>query len=220
MKGHKIDVNKRELSNKKSFVKELRRQDQIPGVYYSHDSKTSIPFTVDKKVIHKALKSEAQVYQISVGSKDRDVIIKSVQYHPISDQMLHIDLYGVKMDQEVTLKVPIEITGQSEGIKAGGVLNQTLTELEISCLPGDIPQNILIDIADLNIGDAILTGELKLDNTLTLQSDSELLVVSILEPTKVEEPEELEVEDIADSETSEESTDENATEDSESEKSE
>ena len=220
MKGHKIDVNKRELSNKKSFVKELRRQDQIPGVYYSHDSKTSIPFTVDQKVIHEALKSDAQVYQISVGSKDRDVIIKSVQYHPISDQMLHIDLYGVKMDQEVTLKVPIEITGQSIGIKAGGVLNQTLTELEISCLPGNIPQNIVIDITDLNIGDAIRTGELQLDDTVTLQSDTELLVVSILEPTKVEEPEELEVEDSIDSETSEGATDENATEDSESEKSE
>ena len=220
MKGHKIDVNKRELSNKKSFVKELRRQDQIPGVYYSHDSKTSIPFTVDKKVIHEALKSDAQVYQISVGSKDRDVIIKAVQYHPISDQMLHIDLYGVKMDQEVTLKVPIEITGQSEGIKAGGVLNQTLTELEISCLPGNIPQNIVIDITDLNIGDAIRTGELQLDDTVTLQSDTELLVVSILEPTKVEEPEELEVEDSIDSETSEGATDENATEDSESEQSE
>tara|TARA_Y100001936_G_scaffold101566_1_gene99914 strand:+ start:452 stop:1114 length:663 start_codon:yes stop_codon:yes gene_type:complete len=220
MKGHKIDVNKRELSNKKSFVKELRRQDQIPGVYYSHDSKTSIPFTVDKKVIHEALKSDAQVYQISVGSKDRDVIIKAVQYHPISDQMLHIDLYGVKMDQEVTLKVPIEITGQSEGIKAGGVLNQTLTELEISCLPGNIPQNIVIDITDLNIGDAIRTGELQLDDTITLQSDTELLVVSILEPTKVEESEELEVEDSIDSETSEGATDENATENSESEQSE
>ena len=222
MKGHKIDVNKRELSNKKSFVKELRRQDQIPGVYYSHDSKTSIPFTVDKKVIHEALKSDAQVYQISVGSKDRDVIIKSVQYHPISDQMLHIDLYGVKLDQEVTLKVPIEITGQSEGIKAGGVLNQTLTELEISCLPGNIPQNISIDITELNIGDAIRSGEITLDDTLTLQSDSELLIVSILEPTKVEEESEeaLEAEAITDADMSEDSNDEKATEDSESEQSE
>ena len=222
MKGHKIDVNKRELSNKKSFVKELRRQDQIPGVYYSHDSKASIPFTVDKKVIHEALKSDAQVYQISVGSKDRDVIIKSVQYHPISDQMLHIDLYGVKMDQEVTLKVPIEITGQSEGIKAGGVLNQTLTELEISCLPGNIPQNISIDITELNIGDAIRSGEITLDDTLTLQSDSELLIVSILEPTKVEEESEeaLEAEAITDADMSEDSNDEKATEDSESEQSE
>ena len=134
MKGHKIEVNKRELSNKKSYVKNLRSMDEIPGIYYSHDSKDSIPFSVSKKVMHDALKSDAQVYQISVGSKARDVIIKSVQYHPITEEMLHIDLYGVRMDQEVTVKVPIEIIGQSEGVKAGGVLNQTLTELDLSLI--------------------------------------------------------------------------------------
>ena len=75
MKGHKIEVNKRELSNKKSYVKNLRSMDEIPGIYYSHDSKDSIPFSVSKKVMHDALKSDAQVYQISVGSKARDVII-------------------------------------------------------------------------------------------------------------------------------------------------
>ena len=113
MKVHKIEVNKRELSNKKSFVKSLRNKDEIPGIYYSHDSKASISFSVSKKVMHEALKAEAQVYQVSVGSKARDVIIKSIQYHPISDEMLHIDLYGVRMDQEVTVKVPIELVGQS-----------------------------------------------------------------------------------------------------------
>ena len=120
MKGHKIEVQKRELSNKKSFIKELRKQDHIPGIYYSHNSKESISFTVNKKILHEALKTDTQVYQITVGGKDRDVIIKSVQYHPVSDKMLHIDLYGVKMDQKVTVKVPIILTGQAEGIRSGG----------------------------------------------------------------------------------------------------
>ena len=76
--------------------------------------------------MYEAFKAEVQVYQISVGSKDRDVIIKSVQYHPITEQMLHIDLYGVKMDQEVTVKVPLEITGQAIGLTSGGgVLNRS-----------------------------------------------------------------------------------------------
>mgnify|MGYP006153834393 FL=1 len=190
MKGHKIEVNKRELSSKKSFVKSLRNKDEIPGIYYSHDSKTSIPFSVSEKVMSEALKSDAQVYQISVGSKDRDVIIKSVQYHPISDGILHIDLYGVKMDQEVTVKIPIEITGQSEGIKAGGVLNQVLTDLEVSCLPGNIPQNIVIDITDLDIGDSIRLAQVSLPTDVTLVGDEELLIISIILPTKVEEVEE------------------------------
>ena len=187
MKGHKIEVNKRELSSKKSFVKNLRNQDEIPGIYYSHDSKDSIPFSVSKKTMSEALKSDAQVYQISVGSKDRDVIIKSVQYHPISEEMMHIDLYGVKMDQAVTVKVPIEITGQAEGIKAGGVLNQVLTELEVSCLPGNIPQNITIDITALDIGDAIRLPQVSVSDDITLEGDEDLLIVSIIQPTKVEE---------------------------------
>ena len=187
MKGHKIEVNKRELSSKKSFVKNLRNQDEIPGIYYSHDSKDSIPFSVSKKTMNEALKSDAQVYQISVGSKDRDVIIKSVQYHPISEEMMHIDLYGVKMDQAVTVKVPIAITGQAEGIKSGGVLNQVLTELEVSCLPGNIPQNITIDITALDIGDAIRLPQVLVSDDVTLEGDEDLLIVSIIQPTKTEE---------------------------------
>ena len=135
----------------------------------------------------EALKADAQVYQISVGSKDRNVIIKSVQYHPISEQMMHIDLYGVKMDQAVTVKVPIEITGQAEGIKAGGVLNQVLTELEVSCLPGNIPQNITIDITALDIGDAIRLPQVSVLDDVTLEGDEDLLIVSIIQPTKAEE---------------------------------
>ena len=181
MKGHKIEVNKRELSHKKSFVKSLRNMGEIPGIYYSHDSKDSIPFSVSKKVMNDALKSDAQVYQISVGSKNRDVIIKSVQYHPISEEMLHIDLYGVRMDQEVTVKVPIEIIGQSEGVKAGGVLNQTLTELDITCLPGNIPQSIEIDITDLNIGDSIRLGQLSLSEGLSAEGDDENLIIAVNE---------------------------------------
>ena len=153
MQEYKIEVQKRDTNNRKSTIRELRKTDQVPGVYYSHNSKLSIPFSIDKKMLYSALRSDASVYKISVGGKDRDVIIKSLQYHPISEDILHIDLYGVKMDTKITLKVPIIFVGQSEGVRAGGVLNQTLTELEISCLPSHIPQNIEVDVTNLNIGD-------------------------------------------------------------------
>ena len=149
MQEYKIEVQKRDTNNRKSIIKELRKTGQVPGVYYSHDSKSSIPFSIDKKTLYSALRSDASVYKISVGGKDRDVIIKSLQYHPISEDILHIDLYGVKMDTKINLKVPIIFVGQSEGVKAGGVLNQTLTELDITCLPGNIPQNIEINIYEI-----------------------------------------------------------------------
>ena len=222
MQEYKIEVQKRDTNNRKSTIRELRKIDQVPGVYYSHNSKLSIPFSIDKKMLYSALRSDASVYKISVGGKDRDVIIKSLQYHPISEDILHIDLYGVKMDTKITLKVPIIFVGQAEGVRAGGVLNQTLTELEISCLPSHIPQNIEVDVTHLNIGDTIRLDQVTLDETLELIGDRELLIASITLPTKEEEPEEVleDTEEIIDGEestedspdTSSENVDEEASE--------
>ena len=211
MQDYKIEVQKRELSNKKSFVKELRNNGDIPGVYYSHDSKESLPFSVSEAVLNEALKSDSQVYKINVGSKARDVIIKSVQYHPISEKMIHIDLYGVKMDTMITLKVPMLFTGQSIGVKEGGVLNQNLTDIEVTCLPNNIPQNIEIDITDLNIGDAIRLEQLKVGEGVELVGELDLLIASVTMPSKVEETVEEEA-----SETIEESAEEGDNKDSES----
>jgi len=218
MQEYKIEVQKRDISNKKSSIKELRNADQIPGVYYSHDSKSSIALSIDKKMLNEALKSSSQVYKISVGEKKKDVIIKSIQYHPISENILHIDLYGVKMDTQVTIKVPISFIGECEGVKAGGVLNQNLTELDISCLPADIPQSIDIDISNLNIGDSIRVEQVEVDDKLKLVGDTGLLITSVIMPTKEEEQPIEEVVDILSDEASEEASD--STEDSEKETSE
>ena len=212
MQDYKIEVSKRELSNKKSFVKNLRNNGEIPGVYYSHDSKESIPFMVTQKVLREALKSNAQVYKINVGNKLRDVIIKSMQYHPMTEEIVHIDLYGVDMDTKVTVKVPIIIIGQAIGIKEGGVLNQNMTELEVECLPSDIPQNIEVDISDLALGDALRLENITVSEKLELVGDNETLIASIVVPAKQEEV--AEPEEALDSEsTDSESTDSDTVED-------
>ena len=216
MQDYKIEVSKRELSNKKSFVKNLRNNGEIPGVYYSHDSKESIPFMVAQKVLREALKSNAQVYKINVGNKLRDVIIKSMQYHPMTEEIVHIDLYGVDMDTKVTVKVPIIIIGQAIGIKEGGVLNQNMTELEVECLPSDIPQNIEVDISDLALGDTLRLANITVSEKLELVGDSETLIASIVVPAKQEEV--AEPEEALDSEsTDSESTDSDTAEDDNSE---
>ena len=212
MQDYKIEVSKRELSNKKSFVKNLRNNGEIPGVYYSHDSKESIPFMVAQKVLREALKSNAQVYKINVGNKLCDVIIKSMQYHPMTEEIVHIDLYGVDMDTKVTVKVPIIIIGQAIGIKEGGVLNQNMTELEVECLPSDIPQNIEVDISDLALGDALRLENITVSEKLELVGDNETLIASIVVPAKQEEV--AEPEEVLDSEsTDSESTDSDTVED-------
>ena len=218
MQEYKIEVKKRELSSKKSFARGLRRNGDIPGVYYSHNSKASIPFMVTQKVLIEAIKSDAQVYKINVGDKLRDVIIKSIQYHPMTEEMLHIDLYGVDMDKKVIVKVPIIIVGQSIGIKEeGGVLNQNMTEVEIECLPSDIPQNIEADISDLAIGDTLRLENIEIANTLSLVADSDMLIASVVAPAKQEEVVELESEDEDEGEDTESTDTEEASSDTETE---
>ena len=213
MQEYKIEVQKRDLSSKKSFVKGLRRSGDIPGIYYSHNSKESIPFLVTEKVLREALKSDSQVYKINVGSKLRDVIIKTIQYHPITEAMLHIDLYGVDMDTKVTVKVPIIIIGQAIGVKEeGGVLNQSMTEIDIECLPSDIPQNIEVDVSNLAIGDTMRLENITMTDNLNLVGDSDMLIASVVAPAKQEEVEvEAELEGI-DADAAEQSEEESSDE--------
>ena len=125
--------------------KEPLKEGKIPGIYYSHDSKNSIPFYITQKEILNAQKADTQIFNITVGGKKRNVLFKSVQYHPVTDEILHIDLYGIKMDQVVTASIPLVIEGSNKGVVEGGILVQNLNEVEIDCLPSDIPQNILLD---------------------------------------------------------------------------
>ena len=194
-KEYKLEVEKRTKANKKD-LKELRKSGKIPGIYYSYDSKESLPFFIEQSVINNALKSDANIFAINVGGKDRTVLFKSVQYHPVTEQMTHIDLYGVNMDKPVVVKVPINLIGTPIGVKEeGGILNQVSQEIEVKCLPGNIPNVLDINIDELSIGDTIVAESVKLDDTLELISSTDMLIVSVTVPMKevvTESDEELE----------------------------
>ena len=188
VKEFKLNVNKREGSGKKAS-KQLRREGGIPGVYYSHDSKESISFSIDPKELFEAQKSGAHIFNISVGTKKRNVIFKSVQYHPVTDDILHIDLYGVKMDEKITVKVSIHLIGDATGVKEeGGVLNSPTSEIEILCFPMDILGAIDVDVSELSIGDSMQVGDIKLDDKHTLMSSPDAVVASVTHAMREEEP--------------------------------
>lgn len=188
VKEFKLDVNKRDGTGKKA-TKQVRREDGIPGVYYSQDSKESISFSIDKKTLFEAQKSGAHIFNISVGSKKRNVVFKSVQYHPVTDEILHIDLYGVKMDEKITVKVSVHLIGDATGVvNEGGVLSSPTSEIEIECLPMDIPDAIEIDVTDFSIGDSMQVGEIKLDDIHTLMSSPDAVVASVTHAMREEEP--------------------------------
>jgi len=185
---HKIDINKRESIGKKG-VKQLRREGMIPGIYYSPNSENSTPIVISQGDFHEAVKSGARIFNISVGEKKQNVLFKSVQYHPVTDQVLHIDLYGIRMDRAVNIKIPVNFIGDAIGVTdEGGVINQATTEIEIACLPGDIPEFVEIDISNLALGDAINVGTIQLDDKITLITPEDTVLASVTHAMKEIEP--------------------------------
>ena len=186
-KEFKLEINKREGSGKKAS-KQIRREGGIPGVYYSHDSKESISFSMDQKELFEAKKSGAHIFNISVGTKKRNVIFKSVQYHPVTDDILHIDLYGVKMDEKITIKVSIHLTGDAIGVKEeGGVLNSPTSEIEISCFPMDIIGAIDVDVSELSIGNSMQAVDIQLGDKHALISSPDTVIASVTHAMREEE---------------------------------
>ena len=185
---HKIDINKRESLGKKG-VKQLRREGMIPGIYYSPNSENSTPIVISQGDFHEAVKSGARIFNISVGEKKQNVLFKSVQYHPVTDQVLHIDLYGIRMDRAVNIKIPVHLIGDPIGVtEEGGVISQATTEIEITCLPGDIPEFVETDVSGLAIGDAINVGILQLDEKITLITPEDTVLASVTHAMKEVEP--------------------------------
>jgi len=181
-----LNVDKREMLNKGGRKRALK-EGKIPGIYYSHDSKESIPFYINRAQLNYAQKADTQIFNISVGNKKRNVLFKSIQYHPVTDEIIHIDLYGIKMDQLVSVNVIINISGTAKGVTEGGILVQNLNEVEIECLPMDIPQSVDIDVSHLDIGDSFRCEELVLDEKLKLKTPEDQIIISVTVPMKEEE---------------------------------
>lgn len=208
-----LDVSKRDLTNK-GGIKQMRKSGKVPGIYYSFDSKSSTPFFINIKDLRDAQKSGSRIFNINVGSKKRTVLFKSVQYHPVTDEILHIDLYGIKMDQAVTVNVSVTLIGTPKGVQEqGGTLVQGLNELEIECLPGDIPETIEVGIESLEIGDSMRVEDLKKIDKFEVKTPSEQILASVTQAQQDEVEESAESgesgEDAADG-SSEESSDDNS----------
>ena len=186
---HKIEIYKRE-DIASHVLKQLRRDGNIPGIYYSSVSKKSLPIFITQKDYYVAIKSGARIFNILVENNKQNVLFKSVQYHPVTEEVLHIDLYGVRMDQTITIKVTLQLRGDATGVKdEGGILNQPFNEIEIQCLPADIPDYFELDISDLGIGDSLNVGDIELDEKFALITSKDAVAVSVTQPMKEIEPE-------------------------------
>ncbi len=186
-------VIKAELREKgtKGDVKRLRREGKVPAVFYSSRDKNLL-LALDAKEFRHLVFARTNIFDLDVGKgRKKACIIREIQVDPVTDEILHVDLLGIKASEKVTMKVPVELIGESIGVKDfGGILEHHLREVEISCLPKDIPERIEVDISNLNVGESLTVADLELEN-IEILMEPEQTIVSVAHPKRAEEEEEV-----------------------------
>ncbi len=177
----KIDVQKREKTGK-GANRRARSGGLIPAVVYG-GGKESVSIEIDRKSMLDLMKkagNENPIYLLKLGDNERHAMIREMQTHPITRQVVHIDFQRVLMDQKVHVKVPVELVGVSYGVKTqGAVLDFVTREIEVECLPGQIPGHIELDVTELHAGQHAEAGDLKLPEGVTLYGSADKVIVSV-----------------------------------------
>ena len=202
-KFEKLNVSVREGKGT-SFARKLRLENKVPAVLY-HTGVEGTSLSVEKNELYKALKTGQFIFEIKVGDKEQFVLVKEVQYHPVTDEIIHVDFQQVKEDQKISLEVPLRTEGESEGVKLGGILVQLLNVVTINCKPSNVPEALSVDVSDLEMNSSLFVKDIILPDDVEMVTAEDIAVVSVQEPKKEEEV----VEEVFEEgeELSEESTD-------------
>jgi large subunit ribosomal protein L25 len=169
-----LEANPREAGTK-NHARRVRREGKIPAVVYGA-GKDAMPVTVDPRHVLRILRSESghnTIFDLALGSDKSKAMIVDWQYEPIKGHLLHIDLKRIAMDRALRVSVPIMLQGVPAGVKTeGGILEQMLREVEIECLPGDIPGHIDVDVSELTFGKVIRVSDLPHNEKLKFLTDA------------------------------------------------
>jgi large subunit ribosomal protein L25 len=180
----------------KNKTRRLRKSGRVPAVFYGRAESTA-HLSIDPKAIYEILHSETghnTIFSLAMDGKEAKVLIRDYQLDPIKGSLLHVDLLHVAMDVKLKVDVPIEIVGVPEGVKLqGGILEIVSKELEVECLPGDIPDHIKVDVASLMIGQAIRLGDVPVDPKIRFLGDKDVVIATVVPPKAEEEPKPAEV---------------------------
>jgi len=177
----------------RAAVRKLKARGVVPAVVYGGKEKPE-PLQVLRRDVsvmlsHAAGENILVELEIAGEKTTRAAMVQEVQHSPVGGDVLHIDFHAVSMDEKIEADVPLEPFGTANGVKNfGGLLEQSLRALTVSCLPRDLPDKITVDVSNLNIGDSIHVRDIKLPNGVAAKVQPELTVFSVLAPTVEEEP--------------------------------
>ena len=171
MKSVQLNATSRGEVRNKSALKSLRKEGRVPAVLYG--GKENVNFHVDSVTFMKLITtSEVYFIDLDFGDKTIKSVIRDVQFHPVTDEQIHIDFMEVFEDKPVTIGVPVVFTGKSIGVLNGGKRREKLRKLVLKALPADIPEEVEIDITKLRIGQSIKVKDVTLDNVEFLDNDN------------------------------------------------
>lgn len=194
---NKLDVNSREAGGSRE-ARRLRRSGRVPGVVYG-GGKEPLGIDADARELRHALAGSGAVLDLCVdGKKPTPVVLKEAQRDPVRGEMTHIDLLRVRLDQTIHAVVPVELAGVEDapGVKQGGVLEQITREVNVEALPTDIPESIVHEVGEMEIGATLMLSALAAPEGVTLLDDLEETVLATLSPPRLqtESTEEIEAE--------------------------
>jgi large subunit ribosomal protein L25 len=174
-------------------VRRLRREGYVPGVVYGGGNGDSTPFKVGARDLRTALLGGSAVLDLSInGGTELPVIVKDQQHHPVRDEILHLDLLQVRLDEKIQSTVAVELEGVEEapGAKEGGVLEHVTRELNIEALPTDIPERVVVDVSHMEAAATMHLSEISPPpGVVFLDDPEETIIATITIPTQVVEPE-------------------------------
>jgi large subunit ribosomal protein L25 len=194
MAAIKIQVEGR-TGTGKNKVDKIRQEDFIPGVLYGKGQETK-HIQVERRVFEKVYKTAGMstLIDLELDGDVSPVLIKEVQTHPFKNQFLHVDFQKLNMNEKVKLTIPITLLGRDDIVVQPSILIQQLDEIEIECLPGDIPQSIEIDVRNIDFTTPVFVSDLDIFNNedITILREADDVIASLMEPTMEEELEEME----------------------------
>ena len=177
-------------------TKRLRSEGTVPGVVYGKEMEP-LAVAVQQRSLVKLLRSKAGEHALVTlrldgdGAWEKPVLVKSVQRDPVSSEILHVDFHAIVLTQRLRVRVPVVLKGEAVGVKQdGGILEHFLREVEVECLPTDIPRDVTFDISALKIGETVHVRNLTAPKNAKITSEAEGVIASVQTP-KEEKPEEV-----------------------------
>ena len=182
-----------------SAARRARLRNKVPAVVY-HSGIEATPLSVDKISLNKALRTGQMIFEVNVEDKNQFVLVKEIQYHPVTDEIIHIDFQKVKEDEKISLEVAIRSTGEAQGVKLGGLLVQMLNSVTIKCNPAEIPEFLEIDVTDMEMNTNLFVKDIALPEDIEMITAEDIAVVSVQEPKEEKEEEVVEAAEMDEAE--------------------